>query len=403
MKHRFHLLGLAHLPQSRKYMSCAFTQKNVKLASMLMALGHKVYFYGSEDSQVPCTKFIQTHTLADIRNDYGDGNNLFPIGYDWTNTDFRHDFTGPKKQSTIKFYLTCITEINKNKKDDDFLLCTQGEYHKPIADAVKLFLTCESGIGYRGSVKEWYRAFESSFIQNYTYGYENNLACANGSYYDRVIPNYFDSHDIEYSEKKDNYYLFIGRMIERKGIVTAYEATKAIGAKLIIAGQGGIVLPNGTLTATDDPDFEIPPGNWEYVGYADVNKRKSLMAHAIATFTPSIYMEIFGGTHVESMLSGTPVITTNFGVYPGTIPDCMEGIVGFRCNTLADFADAAIKCVTLDPKPIRKYAERFLMDRVMLDYERWFSDLYRVYESTKNDSKKAWHWLPARKTIDNDD
>lgn len=406
-KFRFHLLGLAHLPSSKTYMSCAFTQKNRKLAKMLVNLGHEVFFYGAEGSDVeeycnsPLLHFIQTHTLLDIAKDYGDGNNLFEIGYDWTTQDFRHDFNSNKKPSTIKFYSACIENINKVKKSDDFLLVTQGKYHKPIADGVKLFNVCESGIGYRGSVSQdipygnWYRSFESPYIQNFTYGSEKPFASVNGSYYDRVIPNYFDLNDVTFKKEKKDYYLFIGRIIKRKGILTAYLACKALGKKLIIAGQGAYIDKRGYLVDNDPQEFEIPPdSDWEYVGYADVEKRKELMANAIAVFTPTEYLECFAGTHVEAMLSGTPPITTDFGVYPYTIPDGLNGLIGFRCNTLQDFVDAAKKAEKMDKNTrasIATYAyQMFAMENVAIKYEKWFNDIYNVYESAVNPLKKGW-------------
>lgn len=401
-KFRFHLLSLFHLPQSKTYMSCAFTQKNRKLAKMLTSLGHEVFFYGSEGSDVEeyCNSdklhFVQTHTLADIRNDYGDGDNRFEIGYDWQNTDFRHDFNSERKFGTLKGYSFLINYINNHKKADDFLLNSMGYYYKPVEDNVKLFLSVESGIGYRGSMPGHYRAFESSFIQNFTYGSENPFADMNGTYYDRVIPNYFDPNDFEYSDKKKDYYLFIGRMIKRKGIITAALACNAIGKKLIIVGQGASVRDNGHLIANDRPDFDLEPGTWEYHGYANVQQRKKLMAGAIATFTPTEYQEIFGGTHIESMLHGTPPITTNFGVFPGTIPDVINGKIGFRCNTLEDFSRAALLAKSVNHKEVRKYGERYLMDNVKLDFQKWFEDLYRVYESAHFEGKKGWHWLPEK-------
>lgn len=390
--YRFHLLGLVHLPCSKTYMSCAFTQKNYKLARMLLSLGHEVYYYGCEGSTVPCTEFIQTHTLADLRNDYGDGDNRFEIGYDWMNTNYRHDFCSERKPSTLKYYANAIAAINARKKPDDFVLCSMGPYQGAITNAVGLFLTCESGIGYIGGMKGMFRAFESSYIQNYIYGSEAPYESMSGSYYDRVIPNYFDPEDFEFSNKKDDYYLYIGRMIKRKGIITAQLATEAIGKKLLIAGQGAHVDHRGYLIP-ESSDFELPPGNWEYVGYADVEKRKHLMAHAIATFTPTEYLEPFGGTHVESMLSGTPPITTNFGVFPGTIPDSENGKIGFRCNTLQDFVAAAIKAKDVNHAYIREYAQRFLMENVKWEYQRWFDDLYNLYESAACPDKKGWHRL----------
>ena len=111
------------------------------------------------------------------------------------------------------------------------------------------------------------------------------------------------------------------------------------------------------------------------------------MSKAIATFTPTEYLECFAGTHIESMLSGTPPITTNFGVFPGTIPDILNGVVGYRCDTLQDFVDACIKAKTANHKGIRMYVERFLMDNVKLEYQKWFDDLYQVWLSTDGKTK----------------
>ena len=407
-KFRFHLVSLVHLPQSKEYMSCAFTQKNRKLAKMLTDLGHEVFFYGSEGSDVEeyCNSdnlhFFQTHTLAEIAGTWGDGDNRFNIGYNWHNTDFRHDFSGARTPLTMRFYEKVIEQINKVKLDDDFFLNTMGYYYKPVQEKVNLFLSCESGIGYRGSMKPTetfsnYRAFESSFIQNFTYGSEHPFADLNGSYYDRVIPNYFEPEEFEYSDKKKDYYFFIGRMIKRKGILTAALACKAIGAKLIIAGQGASVRSNGHLIPNDSPDFDLEPSTWEYVGFVDVPQRKKWMAGAIATFTPTEYQEIFGGTHIESMLHGTPPITTNFGVFSsGTIPDSINGKLAFRCNTLNDFVNAAKEAKNVDHFAVRKYAERYLMPNVALDYQQWFEDLYHVYLSARYpDTEKGWHWLPT--------
>ena len=119
-KYRFHLLWLVHLPCSKTYMSCAFTQKNHKLARMLLSLGHEVFYYGAEGSDVPCTRFFQTHTLDDIRQAWGSGDNRFEIGYNWTNSDFRHDFNTAMTGATLKFYTACIRQINEIKNPDDF-------------------------------------------------------------------------------------------------------------------------------------------------------------------------------------------------------------------------------------------------------------------------------------------
>lgn len=386
-KYRFHLLGLAHLPVSLVFAGCAFTQKTLKLARMLSSLGHEVILYGAEGSdKIPGVKFFMTHTLGEIRDAWGEGDNrpeCNGLGYDWRVKGFKHDFNTAKTETTEMYYANAVAAINHkgNKRDDDFLLAMQGVYQKPISDAVGLWLTCEPGIGYRGSFSR-FRAFESAYLQNFTYGSEHPGQSINGHYYDRVIPNYFDPKDFPFEPDKEDYFLYIGRMIERKGVWTAVKTCEAIGAKLILAGQ------------LSDP-VEIDPSKIEYegveyIGYVEPEERAKLMGKARAVFVPTLYLEAFGGVNVEAQLCGTPVITTDFGVFPET---CRNGISGFRCNMLQDFAEAAYAVKTLDPHTIRSHAERYLMNNVRHEFNNWFHDIYQLYLSAEKPPAKGWHHL----------
>lgn len=379
-KYRFHILGLVHLPTSEEYMSCAFTQKNVKLCKMLMNMGHEVYLYGSEGSTAPCTKLIETHTLKDIRNAWGEGDNRFEIGYDWHTKQFKHDFNTERTLTTLKYYQNAITHINKIKNPDDFLVITQGTYQKLIDDGVKLYLTVESGIGYRGSYTQ-FRSWESSYIQNFTYGSENPRQSINGRYYDRVIPNYFDTKDFKFNSKKGDYFLFMGRLITRKGVFTAIKACQESGEKLVLAGQ-----TSNEISIEDIKKLK----NVEFVGYADAKKRSDLMGKAIATFCPSTYLEPFCGVHAESMLCGTPVITTNFGAFTDYV---IDGVNGYKCDTLNDFVKATKLVRKLDPKTVRQTAERFTLESVSKQYQKWWDDLYQLYLSSKDPLIKGWHYI----------
>lgn len=366
------------------------------MAKMLMSLGHRVYFYGCKDPSgwIPeCTEFIETHTIEDIRADYGDGYDD-ELGYNWhTVNGYKNDFNdNPKKPSTIKLYNSAITEIKKRMTPDDFLFINMGHYYDPIARAVKLDLKCEFGIGYRGSNKANYRCFESSYMMHFTYGSENPFASMNGSYYDRVIPNYLDPEEFEYGQPVGNYFLFMGRLIKRKGVLTAWKACEAIGEKLIIVGQGGELDKDGNLIASE---FTIPKGNWEYLGFADAEKRKGLLSHAIATFLPTEYLEPFGTVHIESMYSGTPVITTNFGVF-GDGNTFEDSVHGFKCNTLNDFVQAAIACTGMDWAErigIHEHAEKFEIDKIKWEYQNWLDDLYRLHLSKTIPGAKGWSYI----------
>lgn len=373
-KYRFHLLGLAHLPVSEKYPSCAFTQKVVKFSKMMMSLGHEVFIYGAEGSDAPCTKFYQTHTLEDIRKQWGEGDDRFEIGYNFEEREFKYSTLG---QSFVdkKMHDAVVRLINENKKEDDFLIVTMGGYYKLIAEKVKLFLTVENGVAYDGSFAK-FRAFESAQAQNYNYGMEEERTKKTklGSFYDRVIPNYFDPKNHLFQPQKQDYFLYLGRIIPSKGINIAVRVTKEIGAKLIVAGQGR---------------FETTEKHVEFVGFANIEKRKKLMADAKGFFYPTMYVEPFGGAAVEAMLSGTPIITTDFGVYPEYN---INGVTGWRCNTFQEFVDAAKNVGKLDPYKIRNHAERYLMENVRFEFQKWFDDVYSVYETSKG-IKKDWFFL----------
>ena len=376
--YRFHYLGLVHLPAARRYGLCAFSGKIWKLSKMLTDLGHEVYVYGCEGGDAPCTEYIVTHSLKDVVEEWGDKppNPNFEIGYDYTKEQFRHDMNAPMTKTRAKFNANATKEINARKRDDDFLLLSMGVYQKSVADAVNLFLTCEPGIGYRGSYTR-FRSFESAYIQNFTYGSEHPRESINGDYYSRVIPNYFLEEDFPFSPQPKDYFAYVGRMILRKGVWTAVKATEEIGAKLILAGQ-------------PDPEIDISklPNHCEYIGVVDQEERAKLLGGAIATFVPTIYLEPFASVHAESMAVGTPVITTSFGVFGGDT--FVDGVHGFKCNTLDDFVFAAKNAHKLDRYEVRKQGEKFFTKNVQWQFQRWFDDLYQLYLSAKYPGMKGW-------------
>lgn len=402
-KYTIHIVGLAHLPTSPEYNSCAFTQKNIKAAKMFASLGHKVFIYGARGKKTLFPEknitFVETHTPEDIAADYGMGDNRFEVGYNWQSVEFKHDFNDEKKKpSTEKFYRNCIKEITLRTQEDHFLYITQGYYQKVIADELSMQLTVEGGIGYRGSFAQ-YRAFESNYLRYFTYGSEHPFQSINGNYYDRIIPNYFSPDEYQFCEKKEDYFLYVGRIIDRKGIHTAWRIAKELGVKLYIAGQNGVVQPDGSLTDRERREVNIPAGNWEYLGSINVNDRIRWMKKARAVITPTIYLEAFAGVHVEAMLCGTPVITTDFGVFTDTV---INGFNGYRCSTLADFIEAGHFVKHLDPAAIHQDAVRkYSTEQVRGLYQKWFDDLYNVYTSIKTGQPVGWSNLSSVQNLIN--
>ncbi|MGF6884062.1 hypothetical protein ABIA39_003697 [Nocardia sp. GAS34] len=80
-------------------------------------------------------------------------------------------------------------------------------------------ITVEFGVGYSGVFAK-HRVFESYAWMHAVHGAHTTLAGVmsdRGRFFDAVIPNYFKVEDFPFSAEKDDYYLFIGRLIESTG------------------------------------------------------------------------------------------------------------------------------------------------------------------------------------------
>jgi glycosyltransferase involved in cell wall biosynthesis len=353
---RFHVLAIQHTVSSKEYGACAFTQKVVKFCDMMTKLGHTVIHYGNELSDVVCTEHVtvlsaQTHGRVYDR--------------DWRSTRFQYSL---EDDAYKEFNDRAIAEIGKRKQPNDFLLAFWGIGHKSICDAHPDMIAVEPGIGYNPDLSfcRW-RVYESYAQLHSSRG--TDAATERMNWYHAVVPNYFDADDFTYDpSSKEEYYLYLGRIVGDKGVLTAIEVTQAIGAKLVIAGQGG---PEAIGLAGSEW-----PSHVTFSGYADSDARRRLMSRARASFVLSEYLEPFGGVAVENMLSGTPVISTDWGAFT---EHNVHGVTGFRCRTFAQMVWAAQNVGMIDPQKCRDQGMRYTMARIGPMYEEYFCNVMDVH------------------------
>jgi glycosyltransferase involved in cell wall biosynthesis len=351
---------------------------------MLTSLGHNVIHYGH--GSPPCTTNVPILTDDEFKAAFG---------MQYYNNGFRIDSI--PKDARKKINERTIAAINERKHASDFLLVSWGYFHKQIVAGVKLSKTVELGVGYHDDV-QWpkYKIYESIAW------YHRNLALqveregyAPPNNYHAYINGYFDPRDFEVSTAKEPYFLYIGRINTDKGIMICLDLSNKLGLKFKVAGRS-----KKFRKLLDESKYP----NVEWVGPVGFKQRSDLMKHASATFAPSLYYEPFGSTIIESMMCGTPVITTDWG---GATETVAHGITGFRARTFEDFVYATQNVHKLDSNAIRRYAvANFGIQVVRWKYHEYFlrlSDLHSTkgwYTPRPTRTQLDWltKWLPGSNT-----
>lgn len=356
---RFHVVSLPHTQTTYEYSACAFTEKVRKFCIMMKDLGHTVFLYAGDQNDAPCDELITCITEKERATAVGANH--------YTQASFNYFLPHWKK-----FNANAIQGIRARAEQKDFICVIGGRAHQQIANALPHMVTVEFGIGYGGTFSK-YRVWESYAWMHTVYGaqqHNHNPNDVDGIFFDAVIPGYFEPELFTYSEEKDDYYLFIGRLVNRKGYSIAAETCKRLGKRLLLAGQVSDPLP----------DYG------EYVGVIGPEKRNELMSRAKACFVPTTYIEPFGNVAVESMYCGTPVISTDWGAMTETV---LHGKTGFRCRTLNEFIEAAKNVDKIDPYTCHVHArDNYSLEVIGKKYEDHFERLLTLWGN-------GWYEVPA--------
>jgi glycosyltransferase involved in cell wall biosynthesis len=342
---RFHVLGIPHTATNKDYTSCAFTQKVVTLCQMLKMRGHYVIHYGNAASRAWCDEQVNVTAMGEVLPP----DRIFEFNLQ---ASYYRTFT-----------TNAIAGIRARAQPNDFLLCPFGAGHSAIGQAFPQLLVVESGIGYSGGFFAPFKVFESYAMLHAYYGTTAVQTADKFRWYEVVIPNAYDPADFTFGAEKDDYLLFLGMRHGGigKGIRVAADAAAEAGRKLIVAGPGA--LPDDL------------PGDIEHAGLVGVEQRRQLLTRAAALLAPSIFLEPFCGAQVESFLSGTPVISTDWGSF-GEYN--VHGITGFRCRTHSEFVWAIQNIKQIGPYACRKWGENFTIERVSRLYDEYFRSVYET-------------------------
>lgn len=175
--------------------------------------------------------------------------------------------------------------------------------------------------------------------------------------------------------KKRDYFFWMGRIVQEKGITEAIRFASETGSKLIIAG------PKNELDYFDKNVQPYLNDKIKYVGELNLEEKVKYLQNAQAFLMPIAWDEIFGLVMVEAMACGTPVVAYGRGSVPELIKD---GQTGFICvpgdfDCFKKYAQQ-VEALSADEYEKMSLASRahveqnFTFERMIAEYEAVFKE-----------------------------
>ncbi len=195
--------------------------------------------------------------------------------------------------------------------------------------------------------------------------------------YAATVYNGVDVENYPFNNNPKDYYLWVGELSSRKGILEVIKIAKEAKIKLVIAGR---IPPS---RQEDDYAFfkkyisdNLNKGDIVYVGEKSMPELKDLYKNARAFLFPLQWEEPFGLVMIESMACGTPVIAFNRGAVAEIVEN---GKTGFVVNPWDEEQKANIKSFVaavkdvgkIDRRECRRAVEKkFSTKKTAADYEK---------------------------------
>lgn len=148
-----------------------------------------------------------------------------------------------------------------------------------------------------------------------------------------VIPNFLHMESFEPIHESDNYFVYAGRLVRVKGVLTLLEAVGRLktDAILAIAGSGELEMELRQFVKENNL------ANVRFLGHLNTTELANLVQRAIFTVVPSEGYENYSMTVIESLACGTPVIGSRLGGIPEQVTHGVNGLL-FEAGDVVNLA-----------------------------------------------------------------
>ncbi|MET9344512.1 glycosyltransferase family 4 protein [Nonomuraea sp. NPDC003804] len=194
--------------------------------------------------------------------------------------------------------------------------------------------------------------------------------------YAQVIHHGLPIEEFRFRPRKGDYALFVGRMMNGKGVDLAIRAARKAGLRLLIATKE--VQFGYEARYLRDKVKPLLGDDVELVGEVGFEAKVELYGNARCTLVPTNWDEPFGLTVVESLACGTPVV----GLRRGATAEIVEhGVTGFLAADVDGLAHFAGRTAAISPAACRRAAEERYSAALMAQrYEALYRRMIAAHE-----------------------
>ena len=187
-----------------------------------------------------------------------------------------------------------------------------------------------------------------------------------------VVANGIALERFTFTDAKEDYLLWMGRICPEKGTHLALDLARQLGMRLVIAGS---VYPFSWHLQYFErevrPRLEAAGSMAELVDSPPFARKIELLGRARALLIPTLAPETSSLVAMEAMACGTPVVAFANGALPEVVA---HGTTGFLVNDVDEMVSAVRRVESIDPRECRAHVEeRFSASRMADGYERLYA------------------------------
>lgn len=188
-----------------------------------------------------------------------------------------------------------------------------------------------------------------------------------------VKPNFVKVNEVT-NQYENDYFVYVGRLSEEKGIIPMLHAWKSTNYKLKIFGTGPL-QKEVELIVSGNP-------NIQYFGFKDKQTISNYVASASAVIVPSVCYESMPLSVLEAFALGTPVLASSIGILNEMVVPLHTGLLFDPHNhsnvvrTLAQWKALPVdKLLEIKANCRKEYSEKYTQTIVMNKLEEIYSEL----------------------------